>query len=141
MVPPALVPMWSNTIRQLLVGTGLELRIISGGYTPTASDLNVDDDHIARGNVIYLISYNTYRARHDKDLKDCEFGMAIFDESHWLNNDKSKGYAAVMKLDAPYRIQLTVTPMHHTVADMVVQSQWLFAQDEGDGLAKHGPRG
>jgi len=44
-----------------------------------------------------------------------------------------------MKLDAPYRIQLTGTPMHHTVADMVVQSQWLFAQNEGDGLAKHGP--
>ena len=45
-----------------------------------------------------------------------------------------------MKIDVPCRIQLAGTPIHHTVGDWVVQTEWLFTQvtDENE-LDHHGP--
>ena len=46
-----------------------------------------------------------------------------------------------MKIDVPCRIQLTGTPMHHTVGDWVVQTEWLFVQvADQDEMDNHGPR-
>ena len=49
-------------------------------------------------------------------------------------------FNSLMKIDVPCRIQLTGTPMHHTVGDWVMQTEWLFAQvtDENE-LEYHCP--
>ena len=45
-----------------------------------------------------------------------------------------------MQIDVPYRMQLTGTPMHHTVGDWVVQTDWLFTQvTDQNELEHHGP--
>lgn len=138
-VPSQLIATWAITIREVLEGTGLELRVIGNKYQPTADEinlLNVDGD---RGKCIYLISYSTFRSRYDSALKGCRFGMAIFDESHSVKNAKTMGFASLMALNAPYRIQLTATPMHNTLADWHIQTRWLFCQQKNDDVATHGP--
>lgn len=58
-----------------------------------------------------------------RPVKRCQFGMAIFDESHtWPREPKDDGgYRILIDLDAPYRIQLTGTPMHHIADDWYTQ--------------------
>ena len=66
--------------------------------------------------------------------------MAIFDESNWVKNPSTLLFEAMTVLDAPYRIQLTGTLMHHSIDDWVIQTRWLFSQCKSDKVADHGPR-
>lgn len=117
-VPASLTATWAVAIERFLPKSGLQLRLIDKNYKPTAREINHGS-----GMFIYLVSYHTLRSRYDKSLKGCQFSIGIFDESHSVKNPKSVGYHSVMSLDAPFRIQLTGTPMHHNINDWVVQMQ------------------
>ena len=42
-----------------------------------------------------------------------------------------------MQIDVSCQIQLTGTPIHHTVGDWVVQIEWLFAQITDENELEH----
>ena len=46
-------------------------------------------------------------------------------------------FDSIMKIDVPCRILLTGTPMHLTVGDWVVQTEWLFAQVPDENELDH----
>jgi hypothetical protein len=91
------------------------------------------------GNKIYLISYESWRSRSQKQLKGAAFGIGIFDESHTVKSRKTLGFQSLIAMDCLFRIQMTGTPMHHTVRDWVVQAEWLHVKTRNpELLSEHG---
>jgi len=131
-VPANLVPAWERAVQSLIRQTGLTLINLFSRRRLTHNDLNYSSDNPERGKAIHLISksYSAYRARYNNSerLQDCNWGVGIFDESHMGKSRVIQTFDSLMKIDVPCQIQLTGTPMHHTVGDGVVQSEWLFAQ-------------
>jgi len=143
MVPANLIHAWDRAITSLIPHTGLQLINLHSRRRLSQNQLNYSSDDSGSGQSIHLISYSAYRARYDDPnrLEGCHWGIGIFDESHMAKSRTSQTFDALMKIDVPCRIQLTGTPMHHTVGDWVVQSEWLFAQvTDQNELNNHGPR-
>jgi hypothetical protein len=142
-VPANLVPAWERAIQALIPQTGLELINLYSRRRLTHNELNYSSDNPKCGKAIHLISYSTYRSRYSNPerLEGCRWGVGIFDESHTAKSRATKTFDSLMKIDVPCRIQLTGTPMHHTVGDWVVQTEWLFVQvADQDEMDNHGPR-
>jgi len=142
-VPANLVHAWERAVGSLIPHTGLQLINLHGRRALGRDSLNYTSDNPERGESIHLISYSAYRARYNDParLEGCNWGIGIFDESHTAKSRTSQTFDALMKIDVPCRIQLTGTPMHHTVGDWVVQSEWLFSQvTDQNELDNHGPR-
>jgi hypothetical protein len=142
-VPANLVPTWERAVQSLIRGTGLDLINLYSRRRLSHNELNYSSDNPERGRAIHLISYSAYRARcsDPERLEGCHWGVGIFDESHMAKSRATQTFDSLMKIDVPCRIQLTGTPMHHTVGDWVVQTEWLFAQvTDEDEMEHHGPR-
>ena len=141
-VPANLLHAWERVTQSLIKGTGLNLINLYTKRNLSHSELNYSSDNPEAGRAIHLISYSTYRTRYRNPvrLQGCQWGVGIFDESHMAKSRATQTFDSLMQIDVPCRIQLTGTPMHHTVGDWVVQTEWLFAQvtDENE-LEHHGP--
>jgi hypothetical protein len=110
-------------------------------WCPTAAEVNLIDEDSARESIIYLIDYDTYKLRCKTKLSGCEFGMAIFDQSHTVIDEGSLIYKALLDLNAPYRIQLSGTPIYSSTNDWIAQSKWLFPpRTNSSEFVKHGPQ-
>jgi len=142
-VPANLVHAWERAVQSLIPQTGLTLINLFSRRQLTYNDLNYSSDNPEGSKAIHLISYSAYRARcnNSEPLRGCNWGVGIFDASHTAKSRVTETFDSLMKIDVPCRIQPTGTPMHHTVGDWVVQTEWLFAQvtDQAE-LDSHGPR-
>ena len=123
----------------MIGGTGLNLTTLHSRRDLTRNQLNYSPDNPERGIAIHLISSSTYgtRYRNPDRLLDCEWGVGIFDESHMAKSGATQTCDSLMKIDVPCQIQLKGTPMHHTVGDWVVQTEWLFAQVTDENQLDH----
>jgi len=128
-VPANLVPAWERAVQSLMPQTGLTLINLFSRRWLTHNDLNYSADKPERGKAIHMIFYSAYRARYNTSerLQGSNWGVEMFDESHTAKFRVTQTFDSLLKIDVPCRIQLTGTPMHHTVGDCVVQTQWLFA--------------
>ncbi|CUS07052.1 unnamed protein product [Tuber aestivum] len=142
-VPANRVYTWERVVQSLIPQTGVQLVNLYLSRQLNHNELNYTSDDPGRGKAIHLISYSSYRARykHLDRLQGCQWGIGIFDESHMAKSRATQTFDSLMEIDVPCRIQLTGTPMHHTVGDWVPQTEWLFAQvTDQDELDSHGPR-
>jgi superfamily II DNA or RNA helicase len=67
---------------------------------------------------VYLISYQMLRSQIACIQKQ-QFEVLILDEAHEVKNSKTKGYAAVAKVDAKFKIALSGTPIENRLADLI----------------------
>ncbi|CUS10220.1 unnamed protein product [Tuber aestivum] len=142
-VPANLVHAWERAVQSLIPQTGVQLVNLYLSRQLNHTELNYTSDNPGRGKAIHLISYSSYRARYKNPdrLQGCQWGIGIFDESHMAKSRTTQTFDSLMKMDVPCRIQLTGTPMHHTVDDWVPQTEWLFSQvTDQDELNSYGPR-
>lgn len=138
-VPTELIGWWYHVISDFLGKTDFVIRYICE-WCPTAAEVNLLDKDPGRESILYLIDYDTYKLRCKTKLSGCEFGMAIFDQSHTVIDEGSFIYKALLDLNAPYRIQLSGTPIYSSINDWIAQSKWLFPRRMNSSeFVKHGP--
>lgn len=141
MVPANLIGQWSTTITGLLEGTAnslVNLNLPANRFLG-ARDLNHDPTKPERGHEIHLISYTTYRVRWFSGvLTGCAWSIGIFDESHTVRTETTRVFRALMDADVRGKIQLTGTPMYHSINSWLVQTRWLFARVSRAEQGEHG---
>jgi hypothetical protein len=142
MVPANLIGQWSTTITELLEGTAIGLVNLNlpANRLLGATELNHDANKPERGLAIHLISYTTYRVRWFSGvLSGCAWSVGIFDESHNVRTESTRIFSALVKADVRAKIQLTGTPMYHSINSWLVQTKWLFAMVGRAEQGDHGP--
>ncbi|KAG0632751.1 P-loop containing nucleoside triphosphate hydrolase protein [Tuber brumale] len=124
----------------LIPQTGVQLVNLYLSHQLNDNELNYTSNDPGHGKAIHLISYSSYRAcyKNADRLQGCQWGIGIFDESHMAKSCATQTFDSLMEIDVPCRIQLTGTPMHHTVGDWVPQTECLFTQvTDQDELDSH----
>ena len=116
---------WERLTQSLIKGTGLYLINLYTKHNLSHSELYYSPDNPKAGRAIYLISYSTYQIRHRNrvHLQGCQWKVEIFYDSPMAKSQATQTFDSLMQIDVPCWIQLTGTPMHHTVGDWVVQTQ------------------
>jgi SWI/SNF-related matrix-associated actin-dependent regulator 1 of chromatin subfamily A len=74
------------------------------------------------GDSVKVIVTTYQIAASDKDnqwLRKMRFASCIFDEGHKLKNAKSKGYRALSKIKASFRLFLTGTPLQNNLQELI----------------------
>ncbi|KIV99547.1 uncharacterized protein PV09_08847 [Verruconis gallopava] len=74
------------------------------------------------GDAVKVIVTTYQIAASDKDcawLRKTKFTSCIFDEGHKLKNAKSKGYRALSKIRAGFRLFLTGTPLQNNLQELI----------------------
>ena len=143
MVPAPLVRQWESAIKTLAKGVGASLINLNMSLNRglTSKDLNYTPGFPEREKAIHLISYETFRARARQGgiLADCEWGLAIFDESHSVRTKKTLTFQVLCRVDVEAKFQLTGTPMYLNVQSWITQAEWLFSKVSMNERRQHGP--
>ena len=143
MVPASLVRQWELAIKDLSEGTGAMITNLNLGpnRSLTSESLNFKPEFPERGQVIHLISYETFRTRSRAggNLASCVWGLGIFNESHNVRSKRTLTFDALFCAEVGGKFQLTGTPIYLNVHSWVTQTEWLFSKIDKDVCGQHGP--
>jgi superfamily II DNA or RNA helicase len=76
---------------------------------------------------VTLISYQMLRSSIES-IKEIPFELLVLDEAQVLRNKKTKGFEAVSKIDAKFKLGLSGTPIENHVCDLVNLFSILFPE-------------
>ena len=141
LVPASLVRRWQIAIKDLSEGTGAMITNLNLGpnRSLTSESLNFKPEFPERGQVIHLISYETFRTRSraGRNLASCVWGLRIFDESHNVRSKRTLTFDALFRAEVAGKFQLTGTPMYLNVHSWVTQTDWLFSKIDKEARGQH----
>lgn len=72
--------------------------------------------------VVTTYTVGTSSVEDRKFLEKMDFKSATFDEGHMLKNSESKKYKDLMRVQVPWRLLLTGTPLQNNLQELVVRS-------------------
>ena len=134
MVPASLVRQRELAIKDFSEGTGaMSTNLNMCSIRSLASEsLNFKPEFPKRGQVIYLISYETFRTRSRAgvNLASSVWGLGIFD----VRSKRTLTFDALFRAEVGGKFQLTGTPMYLNVHSWVTQAEWLFSKIDRDAL-------
>ncbi|MBT3801546.1 MAG: ATP-dependent helicase [Bacteroidetes bacterium] len=121
-MPTSLLYNWANEIQKF--APKLRFYVHEGGKRGKTAKLFKYYD-------IIISSYGL--VRNDIEIfKDIIFNFVILDESQFIKNADSKGFKAVMQLQANHRITLTGTPIENSLSDLWSQMSFINPGILGD---------
>ncbi len=71
----------------------------------------------ARSGADVIVTSYTLMRRDSEEYTKLPWAGAVFDEAQAIKNRQSKGFAAASKIQAPFRLVITGTPMENALAD------------------------
>ncbi|MGZ4722168.1 DEAD/DEAH box helicase, partial [Oryzihumus sp.] len=95
-------------------------------FTPDLRVVTVTESHARRGTPLHelaagadvvVTSYTLYRLEAD-DYVDQTWGGLVLDEAQTIKNHTGKTHQSVRRLDVPFRLALTGTPMENRLMDL-----------------------
>ncbi len=98
----------------------------AAAFTPGLAVETVTESHARRGTSVaslaggadlVITSYTLYRLEVDAYL-GCEWGGLVLDEAQTVKNHQGKTYQAVRRLEVPFRLALTGTPMENRLMEL-----------------------
>jgi superfamily II DNA or RNA helicase len=92
---------------------GLVVRVVTESRARRGESLAV----LARGADLVVTSYTLLRLEQD-DYVGQPWGGLVLDEAQTVKNHQSKTYQAVRRLDTPFRLALTGTPIENRLMDL-----------------------
>jgi superfamily II DNA or RNA helicase len=109
--PTSVVSMWAHEAAQFT--PGLQVRMVTESHSrrgTTIASLAADAD-------VVITSYTLFRLEAD-DYVAQEWGGLILDEAQTVKNHLGKTYQCVRRLDVPFRLALTGTPMENRLMEL-----------------------
>ncbi|ETS75548.1 hypothetical protein PFICI_12492 [Pestalotiopsis fici W106-1] len=105
---------WLTEIQNHLQPTALKVLIFHGDKRPRAKDL------VANHDVVFT-TYATLVAdcRSAKILQSMTWFRVVLDEAHWIRNQASQQFKAIIKVPSQRRWCLTGTPIQNRIDDLV----------------------
>jgi SNF2 family DNA or RNA helicase len=109
--PTSVVSMWAHESEQFT--PGLDVRVVTGSQARRGSSLA----ELSDGADLVITSYTLYRMEAD-DYLALDWGGLVLDEAQTVKNHLGKTYQAIRRLDVPFRVALTGTPMENRLMEL-----------------------
>ncbi|HET6652254.1 MAG TPA: DEAD/DEAH box helicase [Nocardioides sp.] len=109
--PTSVVSMWAHESEQFT--PGLDVRVVAGSQARRGSSLA----ELCDGADLVITSYTLYRMEAD-DYLALDWGGLVLDEAQTVKNHLGKTYQAIRRLDVPFRVALTGTPMENRLMEL-----------------------
>lgn len=110
--PVTLKGNWADELEKF---TGFPFVLLEG--TPKVRREQLQQFKSIEGPKVLIVNYEQVIA-HEADLNRMKFDVAIFDEAHYLKNQKAKRTQACLRLNATRNFLLTGTPMLNHVNEL-----------------------
>jgi superfamily II DNA or RNA helicase len=109
--PTSVVSTWAHEAAHFT--PGLVVRTISESQSRRGSSIAAEYD----GADLLITSYTLFRLEADAYVAE-EWGGLVLDEAQMVKNHQGKTYQAVRRLDVPFRLALTGTPMENRLMEL-----------------------
>ena len=108
--PSSVVGVWQAEAARFT--PGLDVRVVSQTSKKRGTPLEE-----ARSGADVIVTSYTLMRRDSEEYTKLPWAGAVFDEAQAVKNLQSKGFAAASKIQAPFRLVITGTPMENALAD------------------------
>jgi superfamily II DNA or RNA helicase len=108
--PTSVVSTWAQ---EAATFTGLDVRTVTESRARRGTSLA---DAVAGADVV-VTSYTLYRLEVD-DYVALDWGGLVLDEAQTVKNHQGKTYQGIRRLEAPFRLALTGTPMENRLMEL-----------------------
>lgn len=108
--PSSVVGVWQAEAARFT--PGLDVRVVS----QTSKKRGTSLEEVRSGADVIVTSYTLMR-RDSEEYTKLPWAGAVLDEAQAIKNRQSKGFAAASKIQAPFRLVITGTPMENALAD------------------------
>lgn len=108
--PSSVVGVWQAEAARFT--PGLDVRVVSQTSKKRGTPLEE-----ARSGADVIVTSYTLMRRDSEEYTKLPWAGAVFDEAQAVKNRQSKGFAAASKIQAPFRLVITGTPMENALAD------------------------
>lgn len=109
--PTSVVPAWATEAARHTPG----LRVAT--VTASAKRRGASIADVAADADIVVTSYTLQRLEADA-YAEVEWAGLVLDEAHHVKNHQSKGYSAVRRIEAPFRLAVTGTPFENRLLEL-----------------------
>ncbi len=109
--PTSVVSAWEQQASSFV--PGLTVRTVTSSRSRRGESLA----QLCRGADLVITSYTLYRLEVD-DYCDLAWGGLVLDEAQTVKNHHGKTYQSVRRLDVPFRLALTGTPMENRLIEL-----------------------
>ena len=109
--PTSVVSTWAHEAATFT--PGLTVRTVTESRSRRGTSLA----EVTEGADLVITSYTLYRLEAD-DYVAREWGGLVLDEAQMVKNHQGKTYQAVRRLDVPFRLALTGTPMENRLMEL-----------------------
>ena len=108
--PSSVVSVWQAEAARFT--PGLDVRVMNQTSKKRGTSLEQ-----ARSGADVIVTSYTLMRRDSEEYTALPWAGAVFDEAQAIKNRQSKGFAAASKIQAPFRLVITGTPMENALAD------------------------
>ncbi len=108
--PSSVVGVWQAEVARFT--PGLDVRVMNQTSKKRGTSLEQ-----ARSGADVIVTSYTLMRRDSEEYTALPWAGAVFDEAQAIKNRQSKGFAAASKIQAPFRLVITGTPMENALAD------------------------
>jgi SNF2 family DNA or RNA helicase len=105
------VSTWAHEAAQFT--PGLDVRVVTGSQARRGSSVA----ELCAGADVVITSYTLYRMEVEGYLA-LDWGGLVLDEAQTVKNHLGKTYQAIRRLDTPFRVALTGTPMENRLMEL-----------------------
>jgi superfamily II DNA or RNA helicase len=109
--PTSVVPGWVTEAQRFAPG----LRAVA--VTDTLARAGTTIDALIAGADLVVTTYTLLRL-NDEAYRSVRWAGVILDEAQYVKNHQSKTYAAARRLDAPFKLAITGTPMENNLMEL-----------------------
>ena len=109
--PTSVVSTWAHEAAQFT--PGLDVRVATESQARRGSSVA----ELCEGADLVITSYTLYRIEADGYLA-LDWGGLVLDEAQTVKNHLGKTYQAIRRLDVPFRVALTGTPMENRLMEL-----------------------
>ena len=109
--PTSVVGMWAHEAATFT--PGLEVRVVGESQARRGESVRT----LAAGADVVVTSYTLFRIEANEYV-DLDWGGLVLDEAQTVKNHTGKTYQAVRRVEAPFRLALTGTPMENRLMEL-----------------------
>ena len=109
--PTSVVSTWAHEAATFT--PGLDVRTVTESHARRGTSIAA----VAEGADLVITSYTLYRLEVE-DYRRLSWGGLVLDEAQTVKNHNSKTYQAVRRLDVPFRLALSGTPMENRLMEL-----------------------
>ncbi|MGH3443947.1 MAG: DEAD/DEAH box helicase, partial [Nocardioidaceae bacterium] len=109
--PTSVVSTWAHEAAQFT--PGLVVRTVTESQARRGASIA----DVAEGADVLITSYTLFRLEIDA-YRGCDWGGLVLDEAQAVKNHHAKTYQCVRRLDVPFRLAMTGTPMENRLLEL-----------------------